>query len=131
LDKVLIIDDSAEFCRLMGMLLQQEGYEVTSANDGPDGIAKAETDLPDIIILDQRMPGMSGREVFTELRARDATKYIPVIMLTAYADDPESERLGMMRLGMDDFLTKPISPKTLYSTIQKLIQNRRHNMGPP
>jgi two-component system, OmpR family, alkaline phosphatase synthesis response regulator PhoP len=131
LDKVLIIDDSAEFCRLMGMLLQQEGYEVISASDGPEGIAKAETDLPDVIILDQRMPGMSGREVFSELRARDMTKYIPVIMLTAYADDPESERLGMMRLGMDDFLTKPISPKTLYSTIQKLIQNRRHNMGPP
>jgi two-component system alkaline phosphatase synthesis response regulator PhoP len=131
MDKVLIIDDSAEFCRLMGMLLQQEGYEVISASDGPEGIAKAEIDLPDIIILDQRMPGMSGREVFSELRTRDATKYIPVIMLTAYADDPESERLGMMRLGMDDFLTKPISPKTLYSTIQKLIQNRRHNMGPP
>jgi CheY-like chemotaxis protein len=131
MDKVLIIDDSAEFCRLMGMLLQQEGYEVSSANDGPEGLSKAESDLPDIIILDQRMPGMSGREVFNELRAREATKHVPIIMLTAYADDAESERLAMMRLGMDDFLTKPISPSTLFSTIQKLIQNRRHMMGPP
>jgi two-component system, OmpR family, alkaline phosphatase synthesis response regulator PhoP len=127
MDKLLIIDDSVEFCRLMGVLLQQEGYEVVSANDGSTGLDKAEAEQPDLIILDSRMPGMSGREVFAELRNRESTRFTPVIMLTAYADDPEGDKLIALRLGLDDFLTKPISPSTLYSTINKLISNRRNH----
>lgn len=127
MDKILIIDDSKEFCRLMGALLAQEGFEVISANEGVDGLGKAEGDDPDLIILDSRMPGMSGREVFNELRNRDKTRFIPVIMLTAYADDPEADRVVALGLGIDEFLTKPISPSTLYSTINRLITNRRNH----
>src|SRR5688572_1259426 len=77
MDKILIIDDSKEFCRLMGALLNQEGFEVISANEGVEGLSKAEGEDPDLIIVDSRMPGMSGREVFNELRDREKTRFIP------------------------------------------------------
>lgn len=127
MDKILIIDDSKEFCRLMSALLNQEGFEVISANEGIEGLKLAENEDPDLIIVDSRMPGMSGREVFAELRDRDKTRFIPVIMLTAYADDPEADRITALGLGIDEFLTKPVSMPILFSTVSRLINNRRNH----
>lgn len=121
MNKVLIIDDNVEFCRLMEALLRSEGYEPISANSGVAGIARAEEQQPHLILLDQRMPEMDGWAVLKELRRRKATQYIPIIVLTGYADDPEAERTTALDLSADEFLTKPIDPPVLVRQIRSLL----------
>jgi DNA-binding response OmpR family regulator len=109
--KVLVADDEPHLLRLVQYRLEREGYEVLTASDGDEALAKAREALPDLCVLDVMMPRRSGFDVLRELRAGDATADIKVIMLTARAQDRDVD--AGFQLGADDYITKPFSPQEL------------------
>jgi DNA-binding response OmpR family regulator len=123
--RILIVDDSQEFRMMVERMLQHAGYETICAVDGEDGLRQTIVEHPDLILLDYMMPGMNGAEVFRELRENQNTAPIPVIMITAFSTQFESEQMADMRMMLDDFLTKPIMPSELASRIEKVLATRR------
>ena len=113
--RILLIDDSEFILESTATLLQFENYEVLTALDGEKGIEIALKEVPDLIICDVSMPGMSGYEVVEQIRANKTTMGIPFIFLTAFTDKAKM-REGMDK-GADDYLTKPFSKKELTSAI--------------
>jgi CheY-like chemotaxis protein len=113
--RILVIDDSEFILESTSTLLQFEGYEIFTASNGEDGIAVAKKELPDLIICDVSMPGMSGYEVVTEIRASKETQGIPFIFLTAFTE--KSKMREGMEKGADDYITKPFTKKEIVSAI--------------
>ena len=119
---------SATLTEVLTYNLQREGYETIVAHDGQEGLRKAQTLLPDLILLDLMLPGLSGLEVCRELRAGERTREIPIIMLTAKAE--ETDQVVGFSLGADDYVTKPFSIKVLLQRI-KALQRRLEAGGEP
>lgn len=119
-EKILIVDDDVDSLKLIGLMLQRHGYEVIAANAGNQAVAKANSDHPDLIILDVMMPDMNGYEVCRRLRGSPATKSIPIIMFTAKTliDD----KVAGFEAGADDYLTKPTHPAELASRVKAILQ---------
>ncbi len=113
--KILAADDNPDNVELLKDILEQMGHQVIKATDGEIALAAARSELPDLIILDVNMPGLSGFEVCTELKAGEATANIPVIMLTALTD--VEARVEGLSTGADDYLTKPYSPRELMARV--------------
>jgi DNA-binding response OmpR family regulator len=126
-DTVLVIEDEPDVLDLVRLHLRKAGYHVLEAGDGVEGLKKAREKHPDIIILDLMLPEMRGEDVCRQLKAREATARIPVIMLTAKVR-PE-DRVAGLELGADDYLTKPFSPRELILRLQLLLQRAR-SAGP-
>ena len=118
--KILVVDDEPEAVELVEFNLKQAGYDVLTAFDGAEALAKARTKTPSLIVLDLMLPEMSGLEVCQTLRRDPATARIPIIMLTARA--AEIDRVLGLELGADDYLTKPFSPRELVLRIKKILQ---------
>jgi len=118
--RILIVDDELDSVRLIGLLLQRRGYEIIAAWSGAQALAKAQTENPDLVILDIMMPDMDGYEVCRQLRANPATANLPIIMFTAKAmiDD----KVAGFQAGADDYLTKPIHPDELASRVKAVLQ---------
>jgi two-component system, OmpR family, phosphate regulon response regulator PhoB len=116
--RVLIIEDERALTDVLTYNLKREGYETAIAHDGKEGLRKAQTLLPDVIILDLMLPLMNGLEVCRELRAGERTRNIPIIMLTAKAE--ETDQVVGFSLGADDYVTKPFSVKVLVQRIKAL-----------
>jgi two-component system phosphate regulon response regulator PhoB len=116
--RVLIIEDERALTKVLAYNLQREGYEVSVAHDGQEGLRKAQTNPPDLIILDLMLPILDGLEVCRELRANDPTRAIPILMLTAKAE--EMDQVVGFSLGADDYVTKPFSVKVLLQRIKAL-----------
>jgi CheY-like chemotaxis protein len=114
--KVLAIDDQFDNLAIIQMSLRLEGFEVITSDNGREGIEKAESELPDIILLDMMMPYMDGYEVYQHLKRKKATKNIPVIMLTAVDQPQQMEKAKKM--GMQDYITKPFDPLNLATRIR-------------
>lgn len=118
--KVLIIDDEEDTRSIASMSLSiLGGVDVVEADSGHDGLAKAEEEQPDVILLDMMMPSMDGSETLVALRNHEATKDIPVIFLTAKAMSSEIERLK--RMGAIGVLTKPFDPTILATQVRKIL----------
>ena len=117
--KILIIDDEPFVVRILQTNLKMEGYEVITANDGEQGLQAARRELPNLIILDVMLPKMSGWEVLTELRADEATRNIPVLILTVIheMERPEQEKASLAQM----FLTKPFEPMALIAAVHELL----------
>ena len=124
-ERVLVVDDEPDVVELVAYQLAKSGYTVSTATNGPEGLAVARRDKPAIIILDLMLPGLSGLEVMEELRADTATSSIAVLMLTARGE--ENDRIKALTLGADDYLTKPFSPQELVLRIGAIL--RRLNAG--
>ncbi len=106
---ILVIDDEPHLRTLLAYNLKLDGFEVTTAGDGPAGLAAARREpRPDVILLDWMMPGMDGLEVLTALKGEEATRGIPVVMLSAKGMLADGERATKM--GADGYLTKPFDP---------------------
>jgi two-component system phosphate regulon response regulator PhoB len=120
---VLIIEDEPDVLDLIRLHLRKEGYVVIEASDGLAGLKLAREKLPSAVVLDLMIPEMRGEDVCRQLRAREVTAWIPVIMLTAKAR-PE-DRVAGLELGADDYLTKPFSPRELVLRLRLLIQKSR------
>ena len=125
---VLIVDDEQDAVDIVeAMLSDIEGVSTMSANDGDDGLSKAKEAKPDLVILDVQMPGMNGFDVFAELKKDDATKAIPVIMLTGVA---EKTGIGFSGKDMKDFIgkepdayiEKPVEAEKLQQTVSQLLE---------
>ena len=121
MSKVLIIDDDAEICSLVGEFLRRNGHEVSTAPDGGRGLAAAAAQFPDLILCDLEMPGMGGQEVVATLRQDRRMGEIPVIFLSACKDRGQIRR--SMNLGGDDFITKPAPlPEVLETVNARLLR---------
>src|ERR1700689_4154057 len=126
--RILIIEDERDLTQVLTYSLEREGYETIVAHDGQEGLRRAQTLLPDLIILDLMLPGLSGLEVCRELRAGERTREIPIIILSAKAE--ETDQVVGFSLGADDYVTKPFSIKVLLQRI-KAIQRRFDAGGEP
>lgn len=118
--KVLIADDEPDILEIIQYNLQKEGYEVITARDGDEALAKAKIHQPDLIILDIMMPRKNGVEVCELLRSQPAFKETLIIFLTALND--ESSHVKGLESGADDYVSKPISPKILISRVNALFR---------
>lgn len=127
-DLILVIEDEPDVLDLLRLHLRKEGFAVAEAGDGVNGLKVAREKLPAAIVLDLMIPDLRGEDVCRQLRAREATAHIPVIMLTAKAR-PE-ERVAGLEIGADDYLTKPFSPRELVLRLRLLIQKSRASGGP-
>lgn len=116
--RILIIEDERALTNVLAYNLEREGFEVTVAHDGQEGLRKAQTQPVDLILLDLMLPAVSGLDVCREIRAGELTKDIPIIMLTAKAE--ETDQIVGFSLGADDYVTKPFSVKVLLQRIKAL-----------
>ncbi|GAB4526358.1 MAG: hypothetical protein OHK0046_43050 [Anaerolineae bacterium] len=114
--KVLAVDDNGDNLELISDIVSALGYEVIKAFDGPQALDAVQSSIPDLIILDVNMPGMSGFEVVARLKQDTTTAKIPVILLTALMDI--DNKVEGLELGADDYLTKPYSPRELIARIE-------------
>lgn len=118
--KILIIDDEAPFVETINVRLEFEGYEVLSAGDGQEGLEKAREIKPDLILLDVMMPKMDGYQVCRMLKFDDNFKDIPIIMLTARAQD--TDRKTGKEVGANDYISKPFEMDELLEKIKELLK---------
>lgn len=121
--KILVIEDDPSLTELIKYNLEQENYSVKVEMDGEEGLLTAQTELPDLILLDWMLPNLSGIEVCRRLRRGKSTKSIPIIMLTARSE--ENERIRGLDTGADDYVTKPFSPKELIARIKAILRRIR------
>lgn len=120
--RILIVDDDPNVVDILTLMLTRQGYECVSALDGPMALDKLAQEPVDVILLDVMMPVMDGLQVCERLRADTRLKEIPVILLTA-KDDVDTRASGM-RLGVSEYLTKPINRQELFSRIQAQLHAR-------
>ena len=131
--KILAVDDERHIVRLVQVNLERAGYEVVTAFDGREALEKVASENPDLVVLDVMMPYMDGFEVLTTLKKNQATRDLPVIMLTAKAQDADVF-LGW-KTGVDCYLTKPFNPMELLSFVKRILSNedetgeKRYDIG--
>jgi len=113
--KILVVDDSATERHILGELLTKQGFEVTFADSGDMGVARAKQDKPDLIIMDVVMPGLNGFQATRAITKDDETAHIPVLLCTT--KDQETDKIWGLRQGAKDYLVKPINPAELLSKI--------------
>ena len=112
---IFIVDDDPDVRELVEYKLVQNGHEVLCATNGPDALRLVPEAKPDLLLLDVMMPGMSGFDVLSQLRANETTRLLTIIMLTAKAQETDSER--GFTLGANDYMVKPFSPRELMNRI--------------
>jgi len=127
--KILIIEDEKDIRRTLQLQLEAEGFEVIAASDGEDGLRKAKTEGPDLLILDLRLPKLPGEEVCRELRKDEKYLSMPIIMLTAKGTDADWVR-GMV-IGANYYIPKPYDMKDLLETMQLLLRGEQPSDKPP
>jgi DNA-binding response OmpR family regulator len=115
--RVLIIEDDPNVAEVVSRYLEREGYIVESVSDGADGLERALTDLPDLVVLDLMLPSMGGLEICRRLRS---VAPVPVIMLTARGE--EADRIAGLELGADDYVAKPFSPRELTARVKAVLR---------
>jgi len=116
---VLVADDDADILRFVEINLRLEGFEVVTARDGPDALAKAVAVRPDLVLLDVQMPGIDGYTICARIRADASLAAVPVIIVTANYGSAEVE--AARRAGADDFLVKPFLPATLVDMAKAML----------
>ena len=124
-EKILIVDDDVDTLKLVGLMLQKQGYQIIAANSGMQGLSLAEAENPDLILLDVMMPEMDGYEVTKRLRANKLTANTPILMFTAKTQ--LDDKVTGFEAGADDYLTKPTHPTELSAHIKALLS--RSNKG--
>ena len=115
--RILIVEDERSLVEPLAYNLQREGFEVYAAFDGQDGVRQAQLKVPDLVVLDLMLPLKGGIEVTRELRSDTRTRQIPIIMVTAKAE--EADQLVGFAVGADDYVTKPYSIKVLIERIKR------------
>jgi len=118
--KILVVEDNPDILELVAYNLESQGYEVTRAMTGENGLSQAARAEPDLIILDVMLPGINGLDVCRKLKQQETTRHIPVILLTAKSED--TDIISGLEIGADDYITKPFSPKVLIARVRALLR---------
>jgi DNA-binding response OmpR family regulator len=124
--RILIVEDDPDIAELVARYLDKAGFTTERSASGRDGLAAIVARPPDLLVLDLMLPQVDGLEICRRVRATEATAGLPIIMLTARAE--ESERIIGLELGADDYLAKPFSPSELVARVRALL--RRAQRGP-
>jgi len=118
--KILVVEDNPDILELVAYHLEAQGYEVVRAMTGENGLAQAGKTAPDLVILDVMLPGINGLDVCRKLKQQEATRSIPVLLLTAKSED--ADIISGLELGADDYITKPFSPKVLVARVRAVLR---------
>jgi two-component system phosphate regulon response regulator PhoB len=121
--RILVVEDESELALLLAYNLRAEGYLVESVERGDEAELRLAESTPDLVILDWMLPGVSGPEICRRLRARENTRTLPVIMVTARAE--EAERVRGLSVGADDYVVKPFSVPELMARVRALLRRSR------
>lgn len=124
---MLVVEDEPDIAGLIVFHLEREGFRTRRAASGPEALRAAQGRPPDVVVLDLMLPGLSGLEVCRRLRAESATAAVPIIMLTAKAD--EVDRVVGLEMGGDDYVVKPFSPKELVAHVRAVLRRARGTEG--
>ena len=127
-ERILVVDDEPDIVALVAYHLAKAGYRVATAANGHDALAVARRERPALLVLDLMLPGMSGFDVLTELRADAATRDVAVLLLTARKEEPD--RIQGLSLGADDYLTKPFSPQELVLRVGAILRRVGASLAP-
>jgi two-component system phosphate regulon response regulator PhoB len=118
--RVLVAEDEPDIAALVAYQLTREGFRVETAGSGSEALAAVGREIPDLLVLDRMLPGLSGDEVLKQLKNEPATANIPVLVLTAKRE--QEDRIEGLELGADDYLTKPFSPRELVLRAQAILR---------
>jgi two-component system phosphate regulon response regulator PhoB len=118
--RILVVDDERDITALVAYHLAKEGYRVSTAASGPEALKAAADERPDLVVLDLMLPGLSGYEVLEELRRREESREVGVVVLTARRE--EGDRIKGLSLGADDYLVKPFSPQELVLRVRAVLR---------
>lgn len=121
--RILLIEDDSNLTELVRYNLERDGFEISHAADGNEGMMMAMEVPPDLILLDWMLPGLSGIEICRRLRRKEETANVPIIMLTARSE--EADRIRGLETGADDYVTKPFSPRELIARIHAVLRRVR------
>lgn len=121
---ILVVDDDLDILSLMEEALSFHGYEITTARNGREALERVAESIPDLLLLDIKMPGVDGYEVIRRLKAADATRAIPIVVITASPVDRERDKVQVLGMGADQYLTKPLSIENLIHEIKKAIADK-------
>jgi DNA-binding response OmpR family regulator len=119
--RILCIEDEPEMIDLMKLVLGRKGYEVIGAAGGQEGLQKARSENPDLVLLDLMMPDLGGWEVYQQMKADEKMKEIPVIIVTAKAQSIDKV-LGLYIAKVDDYIAKPFSPTELIDSVEHVLR---------
>jgi CheY-like chemotaxis protein len=118
--RILVVEDSAVIRRLIEVCLRAADLEIVTRDDGKSGLSAVSSESPDLVVLDIGLPGMDGWEVLDRIRRDESTKHIPVVVLTAHAEEESRRRAN--EGGADAFVTKPFQPNDFRSTVLSLLE---------
>jgi two-component system, OmpR family, response regulator VicR len=121
---ILCIEDEPEMIDLIRLILSRRGFDIRGANGGKEGLEIIRKEHPDLILLDLMMPEMDGWEVYQQVKADEATKTIPVIVVTAKAQSIDKV-LGLHIAKVDDYIAKPFSPQELLASVDKVLAQKQ------
>jgi len=121
--RILVVDGIPQNVKLLTDLLTIKGYEVVTASNGEEGLARIKSEKPDLVLLDVMMPGISGYDVCRRIREDPETTLLPVVLCTSL--DPQQERINGIAAGADDFLGKPINQPELFARVASLLRIKR------
>jgi two-component system, OmpR family, alkaline phosphatase synthesis response regulator PhoP len=119
-EKILVVDDEEDILELIRYNLSREGYAILCAGSGEEGLKIARSENPDLVVLDLMLPGLDGLDVTRRLKGEDATRSIPIVMLTAKGE--ESDIVTGLELGAEDYITKPFNTKVLVARIRTVLR---------
>ena len=125
-ERVLVVDDERDILELIRYNLEREGYAVDTVTSGEEALLLSSRITPALVILDLMLPGLDGLEVCRRLKRNDATKSIPVLMLTAKTED--SDIVTGLEMGADDYITKPFSPKVLVAGVRATLRRNTESV---
>ena len=125
--RILVIEDDPSSARLVGYALEREGYQVEIAVNGVEGLRKAQEEDPDLVILDVMLPGLDGFELCHRLRAEPRTDHVPILMLSAKAQ--EIDRSTGLRAGANEYLVKPADPAEILANVERLLAEKSDGAG--
>jgi len=124
---VLVVEDEPDIAALIAYQLTRDGYRVETAATGTDALVAVSREIPDLVVLDRMLPGISGDEVLQSLRNDPATKTVPILVLTAKRE--QEDRIEGLELGADDYLTKPFSPRELLLRVRAILRRSQESAG--
>ena len=125
--RILCIEDEQEMIDLIRLILGRRGFEVIGAAGGLAGLKAVREQLPDLVLLDLMMPDMDGWEVYQQMKAEEATRHIPVIVVTAKAQSIDKV-LGLHIAKVDDYIAKPFSPQDLLNAVEKVFGTKANKV---